>query len=215
MLFRGRTLAITAANLLMIAGLGTQLPRGKKTNLPEQWTSTKRAVHALNRLTFGPRPDLQRVEQMGVEKWVDLQLHPKESTTPPLNAAGPFPHSAHGHARTGRNFPPNQVIRQVAHGKTICPAIHQACGVRSSGPAIRGRQEEGRRRTRTVDRRSCNRICRYREGMAEDADREGRQGDRRVANLKTKELLALPPDQRLKEILQMLSRGPACPSLWR
>jgi len=39
--------------------------------------------------------------------------------------------------------------------------------------------------------------------MADDADREGRQEDRRVANLKVKELLDLPPNERLKEILQM------------
>src|ERR1700758_2317523 len=39
----------------------------------------RRAVHALNRLTFGPRPgDLQQVMAMGVDRWVDLQLHPEK-----------------------------------------------------------------------------------------------------------------------------------------
>ncbi len=33
--------------------------------------------HVLNRLTFGPRPgDVAEVRRMGVEKWVELQLHP-------------------------------------------------------------------------------------------------------------------------------------------
>src|SRR5579862_3849944 len=37
----------------------------------------KRAVQALNRLTFGPRPgDVQQVTAMGVDHWIDLQLHP-------------------------------------------------------------------------------------------------------------------------------------------
>src|SRR5258708_38101268 len=37
----------------------------------------KRAVQALNRLTFGPRPgDVQQVADMGVDHWIDLQLHP-------------------------------------------------------------------------------------------------------------------------------------------
>src|SRR5713226_6722053 len=32
--------------------------------------------HALNRLGFGPRPgDMERVKQMGLEKWIDQQLN--------------------------------------------------------------------------------------------------------------------------------------------
>lgn len=35
-------------------------------------------IHALNRLTFGARPgDLQKVRAIGLDKWVDLQLHPE------------------------------------------------------------------------------------------------------------------------------------------
>jgi uncharacterized protein (DUF1800 family) len=38
----------------------------------------KKAIHALNRLTFGPRPsDLAEVQKVGVEKWIQLQLHPE------------------------------------------------------------------------------------------------------------------------------------------
>jgi uncharacterized protein (DUF1800 family) len=34
-------------------------------------------LHALNRLGFGPRPgDVERVRQMGLEKWIDRQLNP-------------------------------------------------------------------------------------------------------------------------------------------
>ena len=34
-------------------------------------------VHALNRLTYGPRPgDVERVKAMGLQKWIDLQLTP-------------------------------------------------------------------------------------------------------------------------------------------
>jgi uncharacterized protein (DUF1800 family) len=35
-------------------------------------------IHALNRLTFGPRPgDAPKVRAIGLDKWVDLQLHPE------------------------------------------------------------------------------------------------------------------------------------------
>ena len=41
-------------------------------------TEDEAALHALNRLAYGPRPgDVERVKQMGLEKWVDLQLHPE------------------------------------------------------------------------------------------------------------------------------------------
>jgi len=36
-------------------------------------------IQALNRLTFGPRPgDVQKIRAMGLDKWVDLQLHPEK-----------------------------------------------------------------------------------------------------------------------------------------
>lgn len=35
-------------------------------------------MHALNRLTFGPRPgDIQKVRGIGLDKWIDEQLHPE------------------------------------------------------------------------------------------------------------------------------------------
>jgi len=37
-----------------------------------------RAEHALNRLAFGARPgDVERVTRIGVDKWIDQQLHPE------------------------------------------------------------------------------------------------------------------------------------------
>src|SRR3954451_18896644 len=45
------------------------------------------ALHALDRLTFGPRPDdLELVNQLGLEKWLDFQLHPEKIRENPLLA---------------------------------------------------------------------------------------------------------------------------------
>jgi uncharacterized protein (DUF1800 family) len=48
----------------------------------------KQIVHVLNRLTFGPRPgDVQQVRVMGVDKWIDQQLHPERiAENPALDA---------------------------------------------------------------------------------------------------------------------------------
>src|SRR5271154_5655538 len=41
------------------------------------------AVHVLNRLAFGPRPsDVQRVMKMGVDRYIDEQLHPATIAMP-------------------------------------------------------------------------------------------------------------------------------------
>jgi uncharacterized protein (DUF1800 family) len=41
-------------------------------------TANQATLHALNRLGYGPRPgDVERIRQMGLEKWIDQQLHPE------------------------------------------------------------------------------------------------------------------------------------------
>ena len=43
---------------------------------PAPLDDAARAVHALNRLGYGPRPgDVERVQKMGLDKWIDQQLH--------------------------------------------------------------------------------------------------------------------------------------------
>jgi len=49
-----------------------------KGHLPITELNEDQAIlHALNRLAYGPRPgDAERIRQMGLEKWIDQQLHP-------------------------------------------------------------------------------------------------------------------------------------------
>ncbi len=50
-----------------------------KGKLPiSELTEDQAILHALNRLGYGPRPgDMERVKQMGLEKWIEEQLHPE------------------------------------------------------------------------------------------------------------------------------------------
>ncbi len=42
---------------------------------------------ALDRLSFGPRPgEVEQVEAMGVERWIDRQLHPEKIDDAALEA---------------------------------------------------------------------------------------------------------------------------------
>jgi len=50
-----------------------------KGNLPiTELTEDQAVMHALNRLGYGPRPgDVERIRAMGLDKWVEQQLHPE------------------------------------------------------------------------------------------------------------------------------------------
>ncbi len=46
---------------------------------PSEMTPRERALHALNRLAYGPRPgEVEKVEALGARKWVELQLRPDD-----------------------------------------------------------------------------------------------------------------------------------------
>jgi uncharacterized protein (DUF1800 family) len=45
----------------------------------------RQIIHALNRLTFGPRPgDVEEVRRIGLNKWIELQLHPDQIPENPV-----------------------------------------------------------------------------------------------------------------------------------
>jgi uncharacterized protein (DUF1800 family) len=55
-----------------------KLSKAFKGKLPiTELTEDEAALHALNRLGYGPRPDdLENVRRMGLDKWIERQLHP-------------------------------------------------------------------------------------------------------------------------------------------
>ncbi len=56
-----------------------KLSKAFKGHLPiTELTEEGAILHALNRLGYGPRPgDVDRVRQMGLEKWINQQIHPE------------------------------------------------------------------------------------------------------------------------------------------
>src|SRR3984957_19313864 len=84
----------------------------------------RRAAHALNRLTFGPRPgDIQQVTAMGVDAWIDLQLHPEKISDAAVESRlAPFRTLRMNSHQMVEEFPDNQMIRQVMDGKKPMPS---------------------------------------------------------------------------------------------
>jgi uncharacterized protein (DUF1800 family) len=85
---------------------------------------SRRALHALNRLTFGPRPgDLQQVMAVGVDPWIELQLHPERIDDRGLDSRlEPLRTIRMTAKELAEDFPSPQEINQVMNGKRAMPS---------------------------------------------------------------------------------------------
>jgi uncharacterized protein (DUF1800 family) len=122
----GFLLAISAG--LLVAGDKKSKPKNAPAGAPAQigmdMDNGKRIVHALNRFTFGLCPgDVERVRAMGLDKWLDQQLHPERIDNSALDARlAPFRTLKMSTREMVENFPPPQVLRQVENGRMSMPS---------------------------------------------------------------------------------------------
>jgi uncharacterized protein (DUF1800 family) len=110
---------------LSLACAVPQLLAKKKENTADNGPNDqKRAVHALNRLTFGPRAgDVQQVMAMGVDRWIDLQLHPDKIPDAAMEARlAPLRTLRMSAKEIVEEFPDNQMVKQVMDGKKSMPS---------------------------------------------------------------------------------------------
>jgi uncharacterized protein (DUF1800 family) len=190
--------------LLSLLGfvISAQLALAKKKEkqaASAQMDQRKQALHALNRLTFGPRPgDVDRVMAIGLDKWIDQQLHPDKIDDRALDARlSPLRTLRMDTREIVENFPPEQMIKAVADGKQSLPsdplkrAVYQA--------QLERYQKNEERKQETVNNVSGA----DKSDKATDDERARRQQERADAEQKVEELLDMVPDQRMKAILRM------------
>jgi len=120
----GRTRFVVFLLCLSLACTVPQLLAKKKDKAASSPDDQRRALHALNRLTFGPRPgDVQQVMAMGVEQWIGLQLHPEKIDDSALNARlEPLRTLRMSTREIAEDFPDGQEINQVLNGKRPMPS---------------------------------------------------------------------------------------------
>ena len=209
-----RRVAVAAAIVVaIIAGLAaTQFAIGKKKEKPVSgMDEQKRADHALNRLTFGPRPgDLERVTQFGVDRWIELQLHPEKIDDSALDARLALFRTLRMDTRTiVENFPNNQIIKQVAEGRAAMPtdpalhAVYEAQVEKYEDKRDRKApaQNSGTGANTAADREPAADSSAM--SMQADAVYERRREESQATNINVRELLDLPPDERYREILKL------------
>jgi uncharacterized protein (DUF1800 family) len=212
-----KTSALVTFTALALAA-SVQFASGKKkekANAAEaQMDDQKRAVHVLNRLTFGPHPgDVQQVMGLGVDKWIDLQLHPEKLDDSALDARlAPFRTLRMDTKEIVQNFPPPELIRQVMNGKQPMPsdpakrAIYQAQIERLEEKEQRKQDAESTPPAPAPATPGTNDPATDTASVKNsgaDAEAARRREDRLYAELDADKLLDLPPDQRMKEIMKM------------
>jgi len=178
------------------------LKKGQKaTGLDEQ----QRALHALDRLTFGPRPgDIQTVTAMGVDKWIASQLHPEKIDNSAMQARlAQYRTLTMSSREILLEFPPNPVVKAVMDGKLPMPhdpyrrAIYTAAIDR-----VEQKQEQKQNATDSGTAAAPQNAAASSSNM-DVADRAQRREDRREAHALVDELAALPPDARMQRILAL------------
>jgi uncharacterized protein (DUF1800 family) len=102
----------------------------KKTQEPDysafrhKLSSDDQILHALDRLTFGPRKgDIEAVRKMGLKKWIERQLHPERIPENPELAKklAPLESLRMTEADAVRHYPPPQFVLAIARGRQPMP----------------------------------------------------------------------------------------------
>jgi uncharacterized protein (DUF1800 family) len=93
----------------------TAVPKRGPTAGGAQTKGEGRVLHALNRLTFGPRPgDVAAVEAMGLTNWFEMQLNPSGIDDTALDGRlAAFPAMQLPQAELLARYPSQQMIRQM------------------------------------------------------------------------------------------------------
>jgi uncharacterized protein (DUF1800 family) len=242
---RKNRLATAAAALLVCGTIVAVAGKHDKKAAQGQMDESKRALHALSRLTFGPRPgDVQRVAAIGVDKWIDEQLHPEHINDAALEARlAPLRTIRMSTKEMVENFPPPQLVKAVMEGKQKLPsdpvkrAVYEAQidrmehrdeekkAAASTGnafvapsanasptPAVATDPNASPDGTMANANAAAGTGANPADATASQQGGKGKrtpeqiakkQEDKLFADLKAQELLDLPPDERMKRVLEM------------
>ncbi len=182
-----------AALLLLVLPAGIYAKKKSAHALDDQ----KRALHAIDRLSFGPRPgDVHAVTAMGVDKWIDLQLHPERIDDSALQSRL----SAYRTLQMSTRemvlaFPPNPIAKEVMEGKLAMPRDPYRRAIYVSAiDRVEQKQEQKQTATTSPNAAATN---------AKPVDLTQRQLARSEAHSDVNDLIALAPAVRMNRILTL------------
>src|SRR4051812_6404015 len=122
----GTTLVATLISVPLISTAATSKNSANQqlASFRQKLTKDQEILHALGRLTFGPRPgDVEQVKKIGLKKWIDQQLNPESiPENPALEAKlAPLESLRMSNQQIAENYPPPQLVVAVAAGRAPLP----------------------------------------------------------------------------------------------
>ena len=117
-------------SLLTLVLVSSALYAKKKPKTPPvpaipQMTEDQKILHVLNRLTFGPRDiDVAEVRQMGLQYWIETQLHPEDIPENPVLEAklAPLDTLRMSSDEIVKRYPTPQIIKAMVEGRMPYPS---------------------------------------------------------------------------------------------
>ena len=197
-------IGLVAASLIAAVVVAKNKP--KESALSEQH---RRAVHALERLTFGPRPgDVDAVARIGLDNWIELQLHPgkiDDSTVQPRLAQ--YRTLQMTPREIAVNFPPNPLLKAAMEGKVAIPSDPYRHAIYMAGIArLQDKQEAKQNAAAPTSTAGDPAMLKPAGETTSDPASEismQRKQESREAHQQIDSLILLPPDVRMQRILSL------------
>jgi uncharacterized protein (DUF1800 family) len=169
--------------LMLVAGVAVLAAFGTDySQFNQPLAKDHEILHALNRLTFGPRPgDVDAVQKMGLKKWIDQQLRPERIAENPelADRLRPLESLTMSPGEIATNYPPPVVVQAMINGLLPMPA----------DPEARARMELQSQRLRAKQ-----------EGKGDLKDKQGKGGDPLQQAMRQQVLAVTDPVARRKLI---------------
>ena len=200
------SLLLLAALLSTVGMVAADKSKRKKSKSQSETTALqmdaqKRAIHVLNRFTFGPRPgDVQKIEAMGIDNWFEQQLRPEKIDDSNLETRlAPFRTLKMSTAELVKDFPPPQIVKMVENGRASMPRDPQEKAIYEAA-IDRQRQRQAVKQDAADNQNNA--------ASTDDSGNGKRRGgqnleDRMYTSLSAESLMNEPPEQRFKDLMKM------------
>jgi uncharacterized protein (DUF1800 family) len=198
--------AISCAGALVAADKKAEKKKSKHAaaGVP-QMDESKRAVHALNRLTFGPRPgEAERVAQLGVEHWFEEQLHPEKISDAAIEARLTGFRTLKMDARQMvEMFPAPPMLQAIAQGRMGLPSDPERRAIYETALARYQQQKAGNAQGNNGNNAADVLAPGVPPDQLTEEQRQQRRELRRQAMADAQRIAALPAEQRMPAIIKL------------